>query len=419
MFASINAAQHSATKNSGNASRRRFIHTMAGGMILAATGPSLVGCKSPAQAPESATEAWRVTESDDSLIRWGLSYAILAPNPHNMQPWLVDLSIPGEMLVFLDPTRLLPETDPFGRQIMIGTGAMLGLFELALATKGYAVDVQWIGESEDIDFLSVKEQQPLVRVTVTKNFETIEAIDQLSLFDHIRNRRTVRANYDLTRPPTPEFVSSLANFSIQDQSLGVIDRELSSPSFNRIADWVKEAWRIELSTPQTSSESMRLLRIGRKEINKHRDGIAIESTFLWLMSTLGLLDRNQPLAVGSSGYNRQIDEFNQSVDCTPSWFYITSDSNRRVNQLEVGRTYIFAQLKATELGLVMHPVSQGLQEYKEMTLINDQITTELNQVTGRSGQTVQMLARIGYLPEGEKSPRPAPRRGVDWHIVTA
>ena len=49
-----------------------------------------------------------------------LSYAILAPNPHNRQPWLVDLQVDGQVTLYVDQTRLLPHTDPFSRQIVAG-----------------------------------------------------------------------------------------------------------------------------------------------------------------------------------------------------------------------------------------------------------------------------------------------------------
>jgi len=100
--------------------RRRFIRTTAGGVVLAATGPSLLsGCTSFAQVPDTAISAWSSNESFDDVRIAALSHAILAPNPHNMQPWLVDLSAENTVLVAIDPERVLPETDPDGRQIMI------------------------------------------------------------------------------------------------------------------------------------------------------------------------------------------------------------------------------------------------------------------------------------------------------------
>lgn len=50
--------------------------------------------------------------------RWILGYAILAPHSHNLLSWLVDLGAPDEILLRCDLMRLLPETDPYSRQII-------------------------------------------------------------------------------------------------------------------------------------------------------------------------------------------------------------------------------------------------------------------------------------------------------------
>jgi len=397
-------------------SRRRFIRTTAGGLIVAATSASLIGCESLSDSPASASEAWRTDIADTPILRWGLSFGILAPNPHNLQPWLVDISNPEEMLIAIDPDRLLPETDPYGRQILIGTGAMLGVFELAVATKGYSTETSWIGPGEASSDTQVKTGMAIVRVKIKKD-PNLKPTAASTLFDQVRARRTVRASYDLARVPDPVLGSGLKELSTRDQSIGLITREQHGDRAEKIAEMVKDAWNIELSTPNTSLESMKLLRIGRREINKHRDGIAIESTFLYLMNKLGMVNRREPIEPGSANFERQISSFNAAVDSTPGWLYLSSEGNNRMDQINVGRTYVMAQLKATELGMVMHPLSQGLQEYKEMSDLKKRIAREVSDHSAQSGHTVQMLARIGYLPAGVATPKPAPRRGLDAHIV--
>ena len=101
-------------------SRRRFIQLVGGGAVLAAA-TSLTGCSTT--APDIAVVAWAVPKSDLAklgLREFMLAHALLAPNPHNRQPWLADLRRADEVTLVCDPDRLLPETDPFGRQIQIG-----------------------------------------------------------------------------------------------------------------------------------------------------------------------------------------------------------------------------------------------------------------------------------------------------------
>jgi hypothetical protein len=114
--------------------RRNFIKaTLAGtGMILI---PSIFnGCSTQEL---KALEGWRKghskIEKDIRLIV--LSYAILAPNPHNNQPWIIDLKDSHNFDLYVDPERLLPETDPPYRQIHIGQGTFLENLSLGSVNK--------------------------------------------------------------------------------------------------------------------------------------------------------------------------------------------------------------------------------------------------------------------------------------------
>jgi len=148
-----------------NAGRRKFIRTTAGGVIMAATAPTmLAGCSTIAAVPGSAVR--EVDFDDDRMC--ALSHAILAPNPHNLQPWLVDLSKDNKIVISIDPARVLPETDPDGSQIMIGTGAMIGLLELAAAHKGYSVKTEWVGRQTENGSSMMPVGTPLVRAVFSQ-----------------------------------------------------------------------------------------------------------------------------------------------------------------------------------------------------------------------------------------------------------
>ena len=82
-------------------------------------------------------------------------------------------------------------------------------------------------------------------------------------------------------------------------------------------------------------------------------------------------------------------------------FVWLAGGNTRADQIRVGRAYVRLQLKATELGVGMHPMSQALQEFAEMAPHYERVH---QLVLGRSAPreaaepTVQMLCRIGYPP---------------------
>jgi hypothetical protein len=112
-----------------NMKRRKFLAIAGGGIILAA-GASIGTIAS--RFPHKALEPWSKAGSGYTEPRMrALSYAILAPNPHNQQPWMVDLSKADQITLKIDTDRLLPHTDPYSRQITIGQGSFLEILRMA------------------------------------------------------------------------------------------------------------------------------------------------------------------------------------------------------------------------------------------------------------------------------------------------
>ena len=82
--------------------RRSFIRLAGGGLVWSA-GAGLAGCSALA-VPDGAVAAWQPPASPQGDLRhWLLAHALLAPNPHNLQPWLADLATPGQITLRLDP----------------------------------------------------------------------------------------------------------------------------------------------------------------------------------------------------------------------------------------------------------------------------------------------------------------------------
>src|SRR5476649_1358479 len=95
-------------------SRKSFLRILGGGVVVAA-GAAVAIPRLDAM-PAAAVEGWSgpgAAETDPR--RRALSWALLAPNPHNLQSWSVDLSQPGTIALHVDRARLLPQTDPFSR----------------------------------------------------------------------------------------------------------------------------------------------------------------------------------------------------------------------------------------------------------------------------------------------------------------
>jgi hypothetical protein len=175
----------------------------------------------------------------------------------------------------------------------------------------------------------------------------------------------------------------------------------------------REAWRIELVTPRTVMESMKVLRVGPDEIAQHRDGISINEPMVRVLAAVGLFDRSKAPGPDDSATTQQVKDFNAKIEATPAFFWMVTDGNDRRTQVNAGRAYVRAQLAATAQGLSMHPLQQALQEYPEQAGPYAAIYRLLG--VERPGQTVQMWARLGTAP----AVGPAPRRGVEAHLLKA
>ncbi len=380
--------------------RRNFIRLTSGGVIAAATLSTvgLTGC-APGMPPE-AIEAWRGPSPDlatTDVRRWLLSYAILAPHSHNLQSWIVDLSTPSEILLRCDLKRLLPQTDPLSRQIMMSHGTFLELLDLAAKERGLRADISLFPEGafgpEQLD------TRPVARIRLAPD----ASVQKDPLFAQVLLRHTNRSPYDLSRPVPTGAWQAMADatkpHALQFGKVGTDQAELMT-KHRRIA---AEAWRIELTTPRTIMESFDVLRVGAKEIEQHRDGLSLlDAKVVWL-NRLGLFDRSKAPGPDDFATNSQIKSFGVNLEATPGFLWMVTEGNDRVTQVNAGRAYARVQLAATAQGLVMQPLSQALQEYPEQK----KPYADIHALTGatRPGQTVQMWARVGYAPAAVLSPR--------------
>ena len=124
--------------------RRKTLALIGGGSIIAAGGAAAYAVT---RTPQRALHPWALAGQYTEPRMRALSYAILAPNPHNRQPWQVDLRTEGEVTLRVDTDRLLPHTDPFSRQIVVGLGCFLELMILAAQQDGFGVALDQIGRA--------------------------------------------------------------------------------------------------------------------------------------------------------------------------------------------------------------------------------------------------------------------------------
>jgi len=367
-------------------SRRKTLALIGGGVILAATaGLGYIASRQPrtAHLPWSAAG-----QGEDARIR-ALSYALLAPNPHNRQPWLVDLSQADTVTLFVDTNRLLPHTDPYNRQITIGLGCFLELMRMAASHDGQRVAITPFPEGFDDRALDAR---PVARAV----FEADPSVVPDPLFAHALDRRSNKEPFDTARPLPADILAQL-DVAVSTQFGGTIDAQ-------EVADWralTREALLIELETPITYKESVDLFRIGRNEVDANPDGIDFSGPLFEVMGATGLFSREAALDTTSQAYKAGIDAVLANAETAMGHVWLVSQGNSRPDQLAAGADWLRVNLAATGAGVAFHPLSQALQEYPEMAGLFGQVHAKL----APDGGTVQMLARIGFGPVVDNSPR--------------
>ena len=372
--------------------RRHVLELLAAGSALSFTP----GC---AAAPGSDPyAAWRnpgAGEADPR--RFVLAHGLLAPNPHNRQPWRVRLEGADAMSLYIDRTRLLPQTDPFSRQIVVGCGAFLEMVAQSAPRLGRTADIAaWPEGAPGVDL----DDRPFARVVLRPD----DAAKAGPLFDQISRRRTDKSPFRPDRPADPAVRAVLAAASGD----GLVAGETRDPALrDRLADLCWKAWEIETGTPRTHMESVNLMRIGRAEVAANPDGIDLSGGMMEVLAGAGLMTRKALADPGSFASRSGADMYRKMILATPGFLWIRSAAADRPAQLAAGRAYARAQLAAAAQGLVLHPWSMALQEFPEMA----GPYREIQDILGAGpGAPVQMLVRMG-LPRGPTDP--SPRRRLD------
>lgn len=348
---------------------------LGGGTVIAATAAG--GAFLSTRTPVSALAPWQAAgDYDDPRLR-ALSYALLAPNPHNRQPWLVDASGEDRVRILRDPAKRLPETDPLDRQITIGMGCFLELMIMAAGEGGHGVTLDLFPEGPD---------GPVADAV----FVPGEGMPD-PLFAAALNRRSCKEPFDM-RAPAPEAMAAVAK-----EATVIVDP-------NRVAalrDLTWEAWLVEARTPHTQRESVDLMRIGRREIEANPDGIDLGGPFLESLALFGMLSREGQADPDSFEVAEGIRMYEEMLAATPAYAVLTTPSDTPEDRIMAGRAWVRANLAATRAGLSFHPVSQALQEYPEMRVHH----ARAHAMLASDGGTVQMLSRLGYGPAVPPSPR--------------
>lgn len=366
-------------------SRRKTLAILGGGVVLAAGGGYAV-----TRSPTRALAPWSAAGGYDEPRLRALSYAILAPNPHNRQPWKVDLSRSGEVALYADTDRLLPHTDPFSRQIVVGLGCFLEVLRLAAAEDGVGVETELFPQGADPEALDAR-PIAICRFAGTANPEP-------ELFAQVPYRRSLKEPYDTAREVSDASLERLAKAVGAGSGVGYTN---APENVAVLRDQTARALEIEFETDRTYRESVELFRIGPREINDNPDGIDLGGPLFETLRLAGLFSREAALDREGMSYRQGLDMVTSAARTGMAYLWLTTPGNTREEQIAAGRDWVRVNLAATALGIGTQPMSQAIQEFPEMAALYSEVHARL----APEGGTVQMLGRLGYGPDVPVSPR--------------
>lgn len=355
-------------------SRRKTLALLGGGTIIAAAAGA--GAFLTTRTPTKALAPWGKAGEYTDPVKRALSYAILAPNPHNRQPWVIDLQGKTRAVIWRDGEKNLPETDPFERQLTIGMGCFLEQMTIAASTSGHAVDVTLFPDGED-------------GPVAIADFREGATADPLAA--HVMQRRSCKEPFAAT-PVADDAAAALSR-------LADVHRDASKVA--EIREMSLRAWKVEALTPRTMKESVDLFRMGKAEINANPDGIDLGGPFFESLMVAGILTREAQMDPTSQAFIGGMEAYNEMLTATQAYAVIKTQGNTRQDQIAAGRRWLRLNLTTTSLGLSLQPISQALQEYPEMAAEYELA----HEMLAAPGETVQMLGRVGYGPTVATSPR--------------
>lgn len=332
--------------------------------------------------------------SDPAIYKTPIEKAIAmgsnAPNPHNTQAWKLRLVSDLEALLYIDETRILPETDPPTRQIHIGAGCFLETLSIGASAMGYVAAIDYFPEgtysTSDVG------KKPVARIKLAASAASPDSLGKF-IYKRQTNRRPSFKNAAVTNEQFAQLAAYCTDDSIK--MIGINSHAEMQP----LLSIFEQAMLIECQNYHLFEETRIWFRYNERERAEKRDGLSIPQTGITgirVPLVEWYLKHGDPKRWHSTqSIAAYMDVFRKGLKSAQGIMLLKSDTNTPLDWVKTGRLYVRISLAATKMGLQLHPYSQVLQEYPEMTATQQ----AFNSLVGVSGQQkVQMAVRIGSGP---------------------
>jgi len=314
---------------------------------------------------------------DTEVIKNAVQLACRAPSLHNSQPWHW-LAEDGIVQLYLDKDRVLYSTDHLGREALIGCGAALDHFRVAMAAAGWTANVDRFPNPNNPLHLASIDFSPIEFVTEGHRRRA----------DAILRRRTDRLPF--VEPPNWDSVESQLRRTVTSDAVRL--------------DVIADELRPELAEASQLTEALRLYDSSyHAELSwwtgpfETREGIPDSSLISASESDRVDIGRNFPVTRNSDrrlGFGHDHSKI----------LVLSTYNNERPSVLKCGEALSAVLLDAAMAGLA----TCTLTHITELRASRNIVASLIEQTT-----TPQVLIRIGQIPHIEDVPPATPRRPID------
>lgn len=309
-----------------------------------------------------------------------LSFASLAPSPHNTQPWYVKIIDQDQWIIGADQARSMKATDPDNNRLMLTLGLFAENLSLAAGAMGYNTKINIISDN----FFS----DDILRITLTESTPVFYPIERITL------RKTIKNGFKDT---------IINKEHIERLSESLNGHFFYFPRGNEHTDCIRkgavDAFKKWLDSEEAQAEHVRWLRIQNQDAREKRDGLTTEGMEIegftgWL--TRSFFSNND--FAGSFMKNETI-KFTEKTSAQGGGYVILTGYGRNVSgMIELGRRTERMLLLAREMGIGIQPMTQMLEMSSGREIIKANHSNSVDP---------QLILRIGYV---DKYPEPVTLR---------
>ena len=306
-----------------------------------------------------------------------------ADSSHNVQPWTVTAENGTTLLVGIDRNRRLPEVDPENREVLLSTGGFIGSLVTAAEALGYDSEVEMLAESPF--------DGKVAQITLTK---TDRPADRRTL-DLMKSVYTEKRGLS-TDPVTAADLDAVKTAAASITEGNSTDRSTALryfPAGSTEAAWVREeARKAALSQAErdpVQRELVDLFHFSRKTLEERPIGMTPGMMGLGGIARFFWYSFFTPETMMKDSNRKTIGKMvSDQLENSAGILVISSESNSPEDLIDAGSHYQRMKIAAFDRGIVIHPISQLLEEEEWKEPVSRRLGTD---------SPVQFIARIGYL----------------------